>query len=235
MTTPRPRLAIVALHGVGSASRGYSRQTERRVVTDLESRGWLPGSVVWREVCWGAALAQAQARYLAAAGSAGPLTRVVVEMAGDALALIGPGLAPVLEQIRGALDEAGREAQMTAVVAHSLGGVLAWHALASPELAERCGAVCLLGSPLAAAMLGSGAHRLPLLGEARSAAPWLAIRDSADPLGLPLSMLAGGARDALVDVGGAPWVDATALAHTGYWSSREVAARAATHLDSMRR
>lgn len=123
---------------------------------------------------------------------------------------------------------------MIAVVAHSMGGILAWQALGSPEVAARCGAVCLLGSPLAAAMMGGArSATLPELGEARSAAPWLAIRDEADALGLPLGR--SGARDVVVDVGGAPWRDATPLAHTGYWSSRQVAVRVATHLDALRR
>lgn len=133
------RIALVVTHGMGSPDRSFADGLKRRLTRSLEGRGFDAASVVWCPVLWSDLVEKRQQDFLAAAVSAGPLSRVfglrefVVSALGDAAGYRHHGNDPgstyyrIHQRIREKIhtlfeDGLGSEPVPMIVVAHSMGG-----------------------------------------------------------------------------------------------------------------
>lgn len=132
------KIAVVAIHGMGAQSDGFSDGLRDRIRSRLERTGHDSDRMVWKEILWSNLVEPRERKYLEAAENAGPLSgffgfrRFVVSALGDATAYQATSGRPtstyseIHDRIRERIGELyetglGSEPVPMMVLAHSLG------------------------------------------------------------------------------------------------------------------
>jgi len=241
-----PRIIVGAIPGMGRHAPDVSGRTMVRVLDDLEGCGWDRNQITWVDVnpYRGTGLDRVQARMSDVYAEHTLLDAAhayVTQAFGDVLAYLRTWGEPIRRYVLDALTPwRAVPGAIVVLVAHSLGGVVAYDALLQyqrehPDDPLPVGALITMGSPLHWAWAGTTPE--PLVFEAAtSARPWLHLASPMDEITARLSMpgLWGEISGQIEDVSVCTGLDPIS-AHTGYLDNARCARHVAQHLDELRR